>query len=368
MKKLLSVIFLLNVLLAVSNAQDTTLFAKENEFTPSGNAFATMFFEYYYMFQGDDIYTGESQFATNNTGDNAFSFRRVYLGYQHNFSKKFSGKVEFEVTDLTKLEKGMRAPFLKEANFTWKNIYPLADLIVGHSLTPIWSVEGAEMFWQYRSIEKTIADARGLRSSNDSGIRLKGNFNKSKTYGYNFMVGNGNSAKPENDRYKLVSFNLWTKLLNKRLYLEIFQDYNNAANNKDIATTKAFIAWKTPKYTFATEMVNQIRGNYGADNANFIFRGISVFAHLNIINEKLRAFGRYDSYNPDAEFSLNHYDVDDVVPYNEDFYVLGLDYQPIKNIHILPNIWINSYHNKTVGQITPKQEIVARLTFNVNFK
>lgn len=367
-KYFLFVLFFLNAFVFVSNAQDTAIVTKEKKFTPSGKVFAAMFFEYYNVLQGDDIYTGKSQFTKNNAGDNSFSFRRVYLGYTHSFSEKFSGKVEFEITDFTILEGGQRAPFLKEANLTWKNIYPLADLSVGHCLTPVWSLNGAEWFWQYRSIEKTMADARGLRSSNDSGIRLRGSFNKSRTYGYNFMVGNGNSARAENDKYKIVYFNLWTKLLDKRLYLEIFQDYNKAADNKYITTTKALIAWKTPKYTIATEGVNQMRSKFGADNGNYIIQGISVFAHFNIMDEKLRAFGRYDSFNPDAEFAFSHYDGDDIIPFDENFYVLGFDYRPLKNIHIMPNIWINSYNNKTVGQTTPKSEIVARLTFNVSFK
>ncbi len=337
-------------------------------FLNSGNAYATMFFEYYYIHQGDDTYPGRSQFAKNKTGDNAFSFRRVYLGYQHTFSDKFSGKVQFEVTDRTILGGGQRAPFLKEANLIWKDFYPMADLIIGHSLTPIWSIEGAEFIWQYRSIERTIADMRGLRSSNDSGIRIKGSFNQSRTYGYNFMVGNNNGARPENDKFKLVYFNLWSKFFNKRFYLEIYQDYNKAAENRHITTTKGVFAWKTPTYTLAAEMVNQDRGRFGADNDDIIIQGISIFAHANILNNNLRAFGRFDSYNPDVNFFAGHYATDAIKPFDEKFYTFGLDFTPHNNIHVMPNIWINSYKNKMDSQETPKTEIVARLTFNVNFK
>ncbi|MDZ7634358.1 MAG: hypothetical protein U5L72_07965 [Bacteroidales bacterium] len=362
-----SITFLLIIFISIGStfAQDKTSVPR---FLSSGNAYATMFFEYYYMLQGDDIYPGRSEFAKNTTGDNAFSFRRVYLGYQHTFSERFSGKVQLEATDRTLLEGGQRGSFIKEANLRWKNIYPLADLIIGHSLTPVWSIEGSEFVWQYRSIERTIADMRRLRSSNDTGIRLKGSFNQSNTYGYNFMVGNGNSARAENDKYKLVYFNLWSKLFQNKLYLEIFQDYNEAAENRYIATTKGFVAWTTTSYTLAVELVRQIRGGFGADTDNIIIHGISIFTHANLVKDNLKVFGRLDSFNPDVYFTSNHYLADGVKPFDEMFYTFGLDFIPEKNIHVMPNIWVNSYRNKTDGQLNPKTEIVARLTFNVTFK
>lgn len=338
------------------------------KFLSSGSAYATMFFEYYYMMQGNDIYPGRSEFAMKNRNDNAFSFRRVYMGYEHTFSDKFSGKVQMELTDRTILDRGQRAFFLKEANLIWKEFYPGADLIIGHSLTPVWSIEGAEMYWRYRSIEKTIADARGIRSSNDSGLRIKGRFNEQGTLGYNFMVGNGNSARPENDKYKLFYANVWTKLFEKQLYLELFQDYNEASGNRSIFTTKGLIAWRTAKYTLAAELVNQIRNGFGYDDDNINFRGLSIFAHTDILPGKLRAFGRYDSYNPDVDFRPEHYGPEAITPFDEQFFTFGLDFSPLKNIHVMPNIWINSYKNKMEGQTTPEMEVVARLSFNVTFK
>jgi hypothetical protein len=62
------------------------------------------------------------------------------------------------------------------------------------------------------------------------------------------------------------------------------------------------------------------------------------------------------------------YDVESVIPFDEHFYSFGLDYTPQKNIHVMPNIYINSYANKFAGQITPQTEIAARLTFHINFR
>ncbi|MDZ7778068.1 MAG: hypothetical protein U5L09_21850 [Bacteroidales bacterium] len=92
------------------------------------------------------------------------------------------------------------------------------------------------------------------------------------------MVGNGNSARPEDDNYKLVYVNLWSKFFEKRLYLEIFQDYNKAAGNRYITTTKGLVAWETDNYTLAAEMVNQIRGGFAENEDDITIQGISVFA------------------------------------------------------------------------------------------
>lgn len=337
------------------------------KFMSSGNAYATIFFDYYYVIQGEDDYPGHSQYATNQRNDNAFSFRRVYLGYQYLFSEKFSGKVQVELNDLTTLNNGSRSFFLKEANLVWRDIFPMADLIIGHSQTPVWSIEGAEFYWRYRSIEATIADTRCLRSSNDSGLRIKGRFNPSGTLGYNFMIGNGNSSRSENDKYKLFYLNVWTKLLDQRLYLELFQDYNAASGARAIYSTKGLIVWNTAQFTAAVECINQFRKGFGSHGDNIHHRGISVFAHTNIIPQQLRVFGRFDSYNPDVTFS-QHYEPESTTPFDEYFFTFGFDFIPAKNIHVMPNIWVNAYKNKATTQYTPQTEVVARLTFNVTLK
>jgi hypothetical protein len=339
-----------------------------SELLSPGNVYATMFFDYFYVAGGDDTYTGRSQYANNNKNDNAFSFRRIYLGYEHTFSGKFSGKIQMELNDFSTLENGSRSFFLKEANLIWKDIYPLADLIIGQSGTPAYSVDGSESYWRYRSIEATIADMRGLRSSSDAGIRIKGRFNETGTLGYNLMTGNGTGTRPEKDKYKLFYLNLWAKLIAKRLYIEMYQDFNKASEGRSVSTTKGFIAWAVPEYTFGLELVHQLRSGFGPGNQDMGILGTSIFAHANITDSQFRIFARYDSFNPDNNFSVNHYLPETLLPFDEHFFTLGLDIMPGNNIHIMPNIWINSYKNKTNGQPTPETEIVARITFNVVFR
>jgi hypothetical protein len=337
-------------------------------FLASGNAYATMFFDYYYVLKGDNLYPGRSIYAKNNARDNAFSFRRVYFGYDHTFSDTFSGRVQLELSDWSTLPNGSRGFFLKDASLRWKNIFPLSDLHIGQIATPVWSTSGSEAMWRYRSIERTIADLRGLRSSSDSGVRLTGQFTGDGRFGYNFMIGNGTGTRPESDKYKVVYMNLWTRLLDKRLYLEVFQDYNKASDDRHIATTKGLLIWTKPAYTLGLEMVHQVKGGFGAEHQDINISGISIFAHADIASGKLRAFGRYDSFDPDVHFARDHYAAEALPPYDEHFLVFGLDFIPLRNIHLMPNVMINAYNAKTPEQPGPETEVVARLTLNVNFR
>ena len=336
------------------------------KFLSSGNAFATMFFDYYYMVSGESDYSGRSQYSLNQKNDNSFSFRRIYFGYEHNFSEKFSAKIQLDGHDFSTPDNGMRYFFLKEANLVWRNIYPMADLVIGQTSTPTFSVGGSESFWRYRSIEPTIADIRGLRPSSDAGLRIKGLFNRKETSGYNIMAGNGSGTKPENDRYKVAYVNLWTRFLDNRLYIELFQDYNKASGGRSVSTTKGFMAWEDSRYTIGLELVHQLRSGFGFNNNDMSIAGLSFFVHSDLITNRVRVFGRYDSFDPDWNFSEDHYET--TVPFEEQFFTFGFDYIPHKNIHVMPNIWVNSYKNKIGGQITPETEVVARLTFNIYFR
>jgi hypothetical protein len=365
MKQGILTILSLIISLNIFSQSPTTPIAR---FLSSGNAYATMFFDYYYVLKGNNIYPGKSVYSMNVPGDNAFSFRRVYFGYDHNLSETFSGRVQLELTDQSPLPNGSQAFFLKDASLRWKNIYPLADLYIGHTSTPVFSTDGSESIWRYRSIERTISDHRGLRSSSDTGIRLSGLFTENGKYGYNFMIGNGAGTKPESDKYKVVYMNLWTKLFDQRLYLELFQDYNKAPDNRYLSTSKGFVAWKTGSYAVGTEVVNQKKGGFGFNSENIDILGISVFAHADIKKEKLRVFARYDSYNPDYRFSIDHYDTDGALTFDEQFFSFGIDIMPHRNVSIMPNMYINSYSKKNSGQNTPETEVVARITMNVSLK
>ncbi|MDZ4822107.1 MAG: hypothetical protein SH856_01485 [Flavobacteriales bacterium] len=80
---------------------------------------------------------------------------------------------------------------------------------------------------------------------------------------------------------------------------------------------------------------------------------------------KLSDFARYDMFNP---FVYYDYDADytgSVPTIDETFITAGLDFAPIPNVRIIPNIWCNVYNNKhpdASGKLKADNALVARLT------
>ena len=115
----------------------------------------------------------------------------------------------------------------------------------------------SERIWGYRSIEKTIIDIRGTPSY-DLGAALAGKFDpKTANFGYDLMVGNGTGAKPEGDSYKWLYGDIWGKFLDKKLYVNLYVDYNRmnpiAGMPHSRNMIKGFAAYTTPKFTLGVE-------------------------------------------------------------------------------------------------------------------
>ena len=121
-------------------------------------------------------------------------------------------------------------------------------------------------------------------------------------------------------------------------------------------------------------MQNQHRAKSdGADLSPF---GVSVFARGVLIKDKVAAFARWDSYSPDGYYRtdrdpLQVYNASSMHRhYDETFFLAGLDITPHSNVHIIPNIWINSYTPKAENQVLVdrKADIVPRVTFYFVYK
>ncbi len=355
MKKLLSLFFI--VAISLNN-----LFAQEvnsEKFTSYGKVFGEVFGDFYYKAGSDTLLWGNAEFAKKEKDHSAFSFRRIYLGYEHHLSPVFSAKIMFESNDGQLFADGKKGGNIKYAYLQWNNIFPRANLIVGAMATPTWSLF-TEKNWYYRSIEKTIMDFRKLGSSNDVGIALQGKFDEEGIFSYNLMIGNGRAQKPENNKYKKYYGSVNARLMDKKLLLELYADYEPAGNSKSKTTIKSFIGYQSDIVTIGFEPFSQIQANYKGGTDNIVVFGSTVFIRARVQKDKLNVFGRVDIYNPDTK--------DKDWGYKESFVVLGLDYTPMENVHIMPNLWINSYSEKELETQKRKSDFVPRITFHIKFK
>lgn len=385
----------------------------------SGRLWGYMFGDYYYKGHADSLNRGgNNQYSGIPKNRNAFQIRRLYLGYDYNISKKFSAELLLAAEDNfpafnppssgaasgDELSNSKLSFYVKLANIRWKNIWRGTDFIFGQQATPAFPLL-SEKIWNYRSVERTIADIRRTPSY-DLGAGLQGVFDpKTKNFGYDILIGNGSSAKPAATSFKWFYGDIYHWFFNKKIVVDLYADYQRLnwqpTWHHDRQMWKGYVAYTTPALTIGVEgFVNTIRNDTkatfiagGADTINTAAQGISFYIHGDIVKNKLRFFARYDGYNPNKKIDNNTYKsysgVSSPGGYNsnsyeaaysntgavasvtatgditakESFVTVGLDFTPYKNVHIMPNIWYNHYSSQLSSGTNADYDLVYRMTF-----
>src|SRR5450755_4514556 len=382
---------------------------------------------------GSNQYTGIRQNAT------MFQFRRIYLGYDYNISKKFSAELLLAAEDnfppgappannatgsivTTSFAAGNSTGdlltnqkmtfYIKNMNIRWKGIWTGTDLVFGEMSTPSFPMI-SEKVWSYRSIERTIADIRRTPSY-DLGVALQGVFDPAtKNFGYNLLVANGTSDKPDAYNYKWFYGDVFAYFAHKKIVVDVYADYQrlnwSGTWHHSRQMLKGFIAWNSSAtdksmnpgtgYTIGVEgFVNNLKNDNvavkiagGNDTLSTAPSGMSFYVHGDIIKNKLRFFARYDIYNPNnkvnqtvyKQYSGNTSNYNDnsfrttynytpATPtvtyitlgdqtYKQNFITAGLDFKPTDRVHFMPNVWYNSYASQIATN--KDHDLVFRLTF-----
>jgi hypothetical protein len=364
----------------------------DSSFKPSGKLWGYAFGDYYYKAHSDPLNRGGSnQYTGIEESRNAFQFRRIYLGYNYDITPKFSAEMLLAAEDNVANSSGTSGDlltnnkltyYIKLANLRWKNLWKGTDLVVGQVSTPAFPLL-SESIWGYRSIERTVADLRRTPSY-DLGVTLQGKFDPKGNFGYDLMVGNGTSAKPENDKFKWFYGDVFAKFLDQKLIFDVYADYERLnwtpTWHHSRNMIKGFVAYTTSTFTIGVEAFtnhgqNDVSGtklstvkDTLASNAT----AISAYIKGRITKDKLGFFARVDSYNPDRDFDNTTYAsykgfTSNYEPSNKELFITaGLDFTPVKNVHFIPNVWYNRYttqlSNQT-GSANRDYDMVYRITF-----
>jgi len=351
----------------------------KEEFKPSGKLWGYAFGDFYLKSGGDTAtWASRAEYSGVPKDVYAFALRRMYLGYDYNISPTFSTVALLEAQDAFQDTRGNRSVTIKSLHLRWKNIYKRADLLIGQMSTLSFSFL-SEKIWNYRSIEKMIIDQRGIRSSSDLGVALLGVLDSLGTYGYNVMIGNGTGTRPEDltpaGKSKIYSAEVFGYFFDRKLLVEFYGDYQTGLNDQNQLLLKGLVGWQTKRLVIGAETMHQTLYNIKSDATDAIPFGFSVFARGSLVKDKLGAYARYDTFNPDLNYRdqdvLSTYSrINMFKHYDEQFFVAGLDFSPHKNVHIMPNIWINSYSAKGESSVLVDREadIVPRLTFMFSYR
>lgn len=369
----------------------------DSTFRPGGKLWGYAFGDYYYKGHADSLNRGgANQYTGVEQGRNAFQIRRVYLGYEYNIHPRFTAEVLLAAEDnISRADGSLNGDltandkltfFIKNANLRWKDIWKGTDLLIGLSSTPAFALV-EDGIWSYRSIERTITDIRRMPSY-DLGVRLQGRFDpENENLGYNVMVANGSSARPEADKFKHFYANVYGKFFDKRLVLTLFADYERLnwqpGFHHSRNMVKVFAAYQTPSFTAGVEAfrtrgcedvvgIDITEGGSVRDTLTAYAVGISTFVRGSLVKDKVGYFIRYDRYNPDTKYDQSRYETytglsETYEPNNkEQFVVAGLDFTPIGNVHLMPNVWYNRYKSQRTdkeGAARDDYDLVYRLTF-----
>ncbi|PZF71257.1 hypothetical protein DN068_18335 [Taibaiella soli] len=377
-----------------TNTADT---AGKKAFVAKGQLWGYVFADYAFKSHADTVgggRGGNNQYTKVPKDNGSFEFRRIYLGYNYDISQKFSAEFLLAYEDNNAapqlpptgdlLSDGKASLYIKLANLRWKSIFKGTDLVLGQAVTPAFPMT-TETVWGYRSIERTVADIRRTPSF-DLGVSLQGRYTVGKNeYGYDLMLGNGSSARPENDLFKTFYGDVFGKFLDKKLLVDLYADYSrinwDPGFHHDRNMIKGAVTYSADRFTVGVEaFYNRLMGdnvathalNDGKDTITTKAMAVSVFVRGRIYKDKLGFFARYDNYNPSGNIDNSKYK--EYTPLTaqydpntkEQFITAGIDFTPVKNVHLMPNIWYNSYKNagpKDYGAANNDYDLVYRFTF-----
>lgn len=333
---------------------------------PRGKISGYIFGDYYYNVTGDPTHTynasGQDLGKANIDGTpnitkdlNGFQIRRVYFQHDADISAKFSTRFRLEADSKSLTSDGKIGVAVKAAYGQVKNALPQASFFFGMIPTPAF--ENSEEYWGYRAIEKTMLDFRGIRPSADVGAELKGALDPDKKINYVAMIGNGPGQKPEDNRYKAYYLALPLRPI-EELRIEPYVDYQPVAGKKDQATYKLFAGYDLKHGAVGTEIMSRVNHNaIAGPRPNQEPFGISVFGRYTH-SDQIAAFARYDRWQPDTHLAKR---------LDSDLYIAGVDWQPYKDIHFMPNIEATQYRPRGgyVAHVHP--DLQARVTMYWKF-
>jgi len=347
------------------------LFAQE--VTNKGRISGYMFGDYFYNAARDTGISSLSNIVNGGKKDlNGVQLRRIYFTYDYDISESFTTRFRLEADQAANTSDGKIGVFVKDAYLQWKNIFKGSDFIFGIQPTPAFEI--SEGIWGNRFLEKTIMDLRGIVSSRDLAITLKGKIDSEGKFKYWLMIGNASGNKPETDKYKRFYAHIQYSPI-KQFTATLYADLKARPNINDPTSTTIpratvanndltyalFLGYKEKDaYTFGVEGFLNPRQNEMIKNGKLKDKtgmGFSAFASYNFSKE-LAVVGRYDYYDPNIDTD-NKGD-------SRNWFIFSLNYKPDDKVTISPNVIIETYESIPNGR-SISASITPRITFFYSF-
>ncbi|MEX1277080.1 MAG: hypothetical protein WEE20_14170 [Bacteroidota bacterium] len=300
-------------------------------------------------FFGDVYYSVDSETAANK-GESGFLIRRGSLTYDYAHNKTFKSRFRVEADQSALTASNKLLVYIKDAYLIWRGMLGSGhDVIFGISPTP--SFQTSEELWGYRSLEKTILDHRGLVSSRDIGIDVKGALGGGASYwikmGNNSMDGRGTSLR----LYGNLKYSL-----GKRSVVTLSSDWHKGETTVpglgilkgNRIVVAGFLGYTEPgRYSFGVEVVYRLQEKNDLVSPTVVedlkSTGFSAFASVSI-SDPMKFVVRYDYFQANSR-----------LPDGALHYLLaGIDFRPIYRVHIIPNLTLQDRKSAAGSDITAR--------------
>ena len=286
------------------------LAAQENtEFKPNGKPVLRIFSNYHATF-------------TEGESAQAFELTRVYLGYEHNFSEKWSGAALLDVGDPNDGGDFQMTAYVKNAYLKYKS----GDLTINFGLIATTQFKVQEGAWGYRYIAKSFQDQYKYNSSADLGISVSHKIGDIGSV--DLIVANGEGYKKiEADSTFRTGLGLTLTPVDG---LTLRGYYDRSAKDETQSSIAGFLGYETDMFSLGAEYNKMLNFKF-ADSEDL--DGISFFGTFNM-TDHIKLFGRYDNLSsnvPDGETDPWQLSKDG------QFFIAGFEYSPVKGIKLAPN-------------------------------
>ncbi len=280
-------------------------------------------------------------------GNTGFQIRRIYLTFDNQIADNVSARIRFEMGNKFFAQSKME-PVVKDAYLRWK---------INNNHVLYYGIQGSvvfgliEKFWGYRNMQKTASDYFSIRSSRDFGIGIKGKI--AGKIGYHVIGGNGesNNSEKTGTMTKLYAAAFDYSPI-KNLTIQVYGDALMNEDSDNEITTQVFAGYKSDLFRAGFQFTHQSdvllkSGQIGTVD----LIAIPVVVKIN------------DKINVMAQFAK--YTISEVIDYDQMFAIAGIDFQPMKNICLMPNIEMVQYNFANESSTI---DLVSKFTVSYKFK
>jgi hypothetical protein len=311
------------------------------EINTAGTFSGKAFFSYSHDFTADrDSTSGQP---------NGFSFSRIYFGYDRDLDDNFGIRFLMDVENSA----GAWRPYMKNAYISMKcKLVEGSRWYIGMVPTALTNVPEAS--WGYRSIAKMPMDqfsglypsgtVRSFGSTADLGLYWNGSLmEKALLVEFNLLNGAGYKAV-ENDMFKKVNLRPSLFLLDKAITVSAYGSYETVNDSSNALVVSGMVGF--------AHKINEVAVRVGVeyslqslseklppdpgstDNKSLNSTALAAWAVVDATT-KLSVLGRFDIYDPNIDADAK----DDQIMY----IVGGVDFHPIKNFRIIPNVQMQTF-------------------------